>query len=105
MALTVGELNAILTIDDRAVDPALRRTEQAMRAAGRRLGQTAEDAGQQAGEDLGGGFVRGADGQWRTMRGELVDVRFPRSAAEGDSGSDGSHERRSDHGCPEEVPA
>ncbi|MFD3537813.1 exonuclease domain-containing protein, partial [Streptomyces sp. NPDC058664] len=33
------------------------------------------------------------------------EVRFPRDAAEGDSRSDGSHERRSDHGCPEEVPA
>ncbi|GGR71205.1 MULTISPECIES: phage tail tape measure protein [Streptomyces] len=74
MALTVGELNGIITIDDRSVDPALRRTEQAMRRTAERLGQTAEDAGQQAGHDLGEGFVRGADGQWRNMRGELVDA-------------------------------
>ncbi|MET8765465.1 phage tail tape measure protein [Streptomyces sp. NPDC004658] len=74
MALTIGELNGIISIDDRAVDPALRRVEQAMRSTADRLGQTAEDAGQQAGEQLGGGFVRGADGQWRNMRGELVDA-------------------------------
>ncbi|MEU0332236.1 phage tail tape measure protein [Streptomyces sp. NPDC006193] len=74
MALTVGELNAIMTVDDRAVDPALRRAEQAMRQAGDRIGQDATQAGQQAGQDLGEGFVRGADGQWRNMRGELVDA-------------------------------
>ncbi|MEV4335768.1 phage tail tape measure protein [Streptomyces sp. NPDC049590] len=74
MALTVGELNAILSVDDRAVEPALRRAEQALRQTGQRMGDDAERAGQQAGEQLGGGFVRGADGQWRTMRGELVDA-------------------------------
>ncbi|MFJ8054962.1 phage tail tape measure protein [Streptomyces sp. NPDC096142] len=74
MALTVGELEAILTIDDRTVDPALRRIEQAMRQTGQRLGTDADRSGQQAGDALGGGFVRGADGQWRNMRAELVDA-------------------------------
>jgi phage-related minor tail protein len=73
VALTVGELNAILTIDDRSVDPALRRAENALRQSGRRMGSDAEDEGQQAGTRLGEGLVRGADGQWRNMRGELVD--------------------------------
>ncbi|MER6832713.1 phage tail tape measure protein [Streptomyces cellulosae] len=73
MALQVGELNAILTIDDRAVDPALRRAENALRDSGRRMGSDAEDEGEQAGTRLGEGLVRGADGQWRNMRGELVD--------------------------------
>ncbi|MFK0062614.1 phage tail tape measure protein [Streptomyces werraensis] len=73
MALTVGELNAILSIDDRAVDPALRRAENALRDSGRRMGSDAEDEGEQAGTRLGEGLVRGADGQWRNMRGELVD--------------------------------
>jgi len=73
VALQVGELNAILTIDDRAVDPALRRAEDALRQSGRRMGQDAEDEGEQAGRLLGQGLVRGADGQWRNMRGELVD--------------------------------
>jgi phage-related minor tail protein len=73
VALTVGELNAILSIDDRAVDPALRRAENALRQSGRRMGSDAEDEGQQAGTRLGEGLVRGADGQWRNLRGELVD--------------------------------
>ncbi|MFE9906408.1 phage tail tape measure protein [Streptomyces achromogenes] len=74
MALTVGELNAVLSVDDRAVDPALRRAEQALRQTGQQMAADADRAGQQAGENLGGGFVRGADGQWRNMRGELVDA-------------------------------
>ncbi|GLW45500.1 hypothetical protein Stsp02_11620 [Streptomyces sp. NBRC 14336] len=74
MALTVGELRAIMSVDDRAVDPALRRVENAMRQTGQQLGSDAEAAGQDAGHQLGQGLVRGADGQWRTMRGELVDA-------------------------------
>jgi len=73
VALTVGELNAILSVDDRAVDPALRRMEQALRATGQRVGDDAESAGQQAGTALGGGFIRGLDGRWRDLRGMLVD--------------------------------
>ncbi|WEO92923.1 hypothetical protein A6P39_001765 [Streptomyces sp. FXJ1.172] len=30
-------------------------------------------------------------------------LRFPRDAEDGDRGSDGSHERNIDHGCPQEV--
>ncbi|WP_086765329.1 phage tail tape measure protein [Streptomyces bobili] len=74
MALTVGELNGIITIDDRGVHPGLRRAEQAMRQAGQHMGDDAERAGQAAGQQLGEGLVRGADGQWRNMRGELVDA-------------------------------
>ncbi|MCX4575602.1 phage tail tape measure protein [Streptomyces sp. NBC_01571] len=74
MALTVGELNGIISIDDRAVNPALRRAEQALRQAGSTMGNDAERAGQQAGQQLGGGFVRGADGQWRNMQAQLVDA-------------------------------
>ncbi|MGQ4358571.1 phage tail tape measure protein [Streptomyces sp. SAS_272] len=74
MALTVGELNGIISIDDRAVNPALRRTENALRAAANQMGDDATRAGQQAGQQLGQGLVRGADGQWRNMRGELVDA-------------------------------
>ncbi|MEU6222236.1 phage tail tape measure protein [Streptomyces sp. NPDC047042] len=78
MSLTVGELNAIMSVDDRTVDPALRRVEQAMRASGQRIGTDLSAAGQQAGQragtQLGQGLVRGADGQWRNMRGELVDA-------------------------------
>jgi len=74
VSLTVGELNGIITIDDRAVNPALRRAEQALRQAGSNMGDDAEQAGQQAGQQLGAGFVRGADGQWRNMQAQLVDA-------------------------------
>ncbi|WP_445524807.1 phage tail tape measure protein [Streptomyces cyslabdanicus] len=100
MALTVGELHAILKVDDRAVRPALRRAEQALRQSGQRMGSEASrsgrqsgqqladgvadgtarvtrdaaQTGQQAGQQLGQGLIRGADGQWRNMRGELVDA-------------------------------
>ncbi|WP_164391165.1 phage tail tape measure protein [Streptomyces sp. SID8499] len=45
-----------------------------MRQTGQQLGDAAEQAGQDAGQQLGGGLIRGADGQWRNMRGELVDA-------------------------------
>ncbi|MGW3442168.1 phage tail tape measure protein [Streptomyces sp. NPDC001076] len=81
MALTVGELNAIMTVDDRAVDPALRRTEQAIRTAGQTMGDDAQRAGQNAGQQLGDGVVRGADGRLRDLRGRFV--RAGRDAGEG----------------------
>jgi hypothetical protein len=34
-----------------------------------------------------------------------LDLRFPRDAGNGDSRSDGFHERSPDDACPEEVPA
>ncbi|MGW3191590.1 phage tail tape measure protein [Streptomyces ardesiacus] len=74
MALTVGELNAVLTVDDRAVNPALRRAEQALRQSGQRMGSDAQRTGRTAGQQLGEGLVRGADGQWRNLRGDLVDA-------------------------------
>ncbi|MGW0869953.1 phage tail tape measure protein [Streptomyces sp. NPDC002740] len=72
MSLTVGELNAILSVDDQAMDPGLRRAEQALRQAGQRMGDDADRAGQQAGEGLGDGIVRGADGRLRNARGQFV---------------------------------
>ncbi|MFH9823006.1 phage tail tape measure protein [Streptomyces bobili] len=74
MALTVGELNGIISVDDTPMHPALRRAENALRQAGQHMGDDAERAGQQAGQALGEGLVRGADGQWRNMRGQLVDA-------------------------------
>jgi hypothetical protein len=72
MALQVGELNGILSIDDRAVDPALRRAENALRSSGQRMGDDADRAGRQVGEGLGDGIVRGADGSLRDARGRFV---------------------------------
>lgn len=84
MALTVGELNAIMTVDDRAVDPGLRRVERAMRESGQQMGDEADRAGREAGTQLGQGLVRGADGQWRDMGGNLVDA-VTAAAAEAES--------------------
>lgn len=74
MALVVGELTAFITIDDRAVDPSLRRAESALRSSGQTMGNTADQAGQAAGRQLGEGLVRGADGQWRHLNGDLADA-------------------------------
>ncbi|MEU1303328.1 phage tail tape measure protein [Streptomyces shenzhenensis] len=60
MALTVGELRAFLTIDDRSVQPALRRAEQALRQTGQRIGDDADRAGRDAGQALGDGVADGA---------------------------------------------
>lgn len=72
MALVVGELTGVITLDDTGVDPALRRAERAMRDTGEQMGDDAERAGQQAGENLGEGLVRGADGRLRDVRGRFV---------------------------------
>ncbi|MEU3098503.1 phage tail tape measure protein, partial [Streptomyces sp. NPDC006967] len=92
MALTVGELNAVLSVDDRAVDPALRRAENAMRQAGQQMGDDAERAGRQAGEELGEGIVRGADGRLRTANGRFVAAGRAAGAAVGDGLADSSAE-------------
>jgi hypothetical protein len=84
VALTVGELNAILSVDDRAVDPALRRAENAIRDAGRQMGDDAERAGEQAGEGLGDGVVRGVDGRLRDARGRFVAAGRRAGEAVGD---------------------
>ncbi|MFE2353479.1 phage tail tape measure protein [Streptomyces parvulus] len=90
MALQVGELNAIVTVDDRAVDPALRRAEGAMRQAGQRMGDDAQRAGNAAGQQLGDGIVRGADGRLRNARGQFVAAGRRAGDAVGDGLGDGA---------------
>ncbi|MFF8679486.1 phage tail tape measure protein [Streptomyces sp. NPDC015237] len=89
MALTVGELTAILAIDDRAVDPSLRRAENAMRTAGQRMGDDAQRAGDDAGQQLGDGIVRGIDGRLRDARGRFVAAGRRAGDAVGDGLGDG----------------
>ncbi|MFF2522426.1 phage tail tape measure protein [Streptomyces liangshanensis] len=72
MSLTVGELTAHLVVDDTAVDPGLRRAEAALRTSGSRMADDAERAGAAAGDALGEGLVRGADGRIRNARGQFV---------------------------------
>jgi len=96
VALTVGELNAILSVDDRAVDPALRRTEDAIRASGQRMGDDAQRTGDEVGEQLGDGIVRGTDGRLRNARGQFVAAGRRAGDAVGDgltdSAADGADE-------------
>ncbi|WP_282698221.1 phage tail tape measure protein [Streptomyces sp. CC208A] len=88
MALTVGELNAVLSVDDRAVEPSLRRTERALRTAGQRMGNEAERAGEDVGEELGESIVRGADGRLRNARGRFVAAGRRAGEAVGDALAD-----------------
>ncbi|MFF7553563.1 phage tail tape measure protein [Streptomyces olivaceus] len=70
----VGELVGTITLDPRGMTTGLNRAEGMLRASGQTMGSDAERAGQRAGQQLGQGLVRGADGQWRTMRGDLADA-------------------------------
>ncbi|MGX1222008.1 phage tail tape measure protein [Streptomyces ambofaciens] len=74
MALTVGELTGLITLNADGVAPALRRAEGAMRASGQTMSSDADNAGQQAGQRLGDGYVRGADGRIRDLRGRFVSA-------------------------------
>ncbi|WP_416975665.1 phage tail tape measure protein [Streptomyces sp. 4F14] len=88
MALQVGELNGIITIDDRGVTPALRRAESALRQSGQRMGSDADQSGERAGQQLGDGIVRGADGRLRNARGRFVAAGRRAGDAVGDGLSD-----------------
>jgi hypothetical protein len=92
VSLTVGELNAILSVDDQAMDPGLRRAEQALRASGQSMGDDADRAGENAGERLGDGLVRGADGRLRDARGRFVAAGDQAGESFGDGLADGADE-------------
>ncbi|MFJ8951857.1 phage tail tape measure protein [Streptomyces sp. NPDC102381] len=62
MALSVGELYGIITLDPSGVDRGLRDAQRSMQRSGQRMGADAERSGQRAGEGLGDGFARGLDG-------------------------------------------
>lgn len=85
MALTVGELTGYISLDDREVDPALRRAEGALRASGQQMTRDSESAGQAAGQALGDGLIRAADGSLRDARGRFAAA----GRAAGDDLADG----------------
>ncbi|MFF3092263.1 phage tail tape measure protein [Streptomyces cyaneofuscatus] len=85
MALTVGELVGFIRLDDGEVRPALRRAEGDLNASGRRMADDAEQAGQQAGQALGNGFTRAADGSIRDARGRFVAAARRSGDAAGDA--------------------
>ncbi|MFJ1858736.1 phage tail tape measure protein [Streptomyces anulatus] len=85
MALTVGELVGFIRLDDGEVRPALRRAEGDLNASGQRMADDAEQAGQQAGQALGDGFTRAADGSIRDARGRFVSAARRSGDAAGDA--------------------
>ncbi|NEB57666.1 hypothetical protein G3I48_36135 [Streptomyces griseus] len=85
MALTVGELVGFIRLDDREVRPALRRAEGDLNSFGRRMADDAEQAGQQAGQALGEGFTRAADGSIRDAQGRFVSAARRSGDAAGDA--------------------
>ncbi|XMN09300.1 phage tail tape measure protein [Streptomyces griseobrunneus] len=85
MALTVGELVGFIRLDDGEVRPALRRAEGELNASGQRMADDAEQAGQQAGQALGDGFTRAADGSIRDARGRFVAAARRSGDAAGDA--------------------
>ncbi|MEU0219423.1 hypothetical protein ABZ281_31940, partial [Streptomyces sp. NPDC006265] len=58
----VGELAALLSIDDSSMQPDLRRAERTLQQSGQRMGDDAADAGQQAGRNIGDGVADGLSG-------------------------------------------
>ncbi|WP_327671817.1 MULTISPECIES: phage tail tape measure protein [unclassified Streptomyces] len=90
MALTVGELTGLITLDDRGMAPALRRTEGALRSTGQRMAGDADSAGQRAGQALGDGVVQGADGRLRNARGQFVAAGRRIGSSVGDGAADGA---------------
>ncbi|CAM5368167.1 hypothetical protein SCALM49S_04582 [Streptomyces californicus] len=85
VALTVGELVGFIRLDDGEARPALRRAEGDLNASGQRMADDAEQAGQQAGQALGDGFTRAADGSIRDARGRFVSAARRSGDAAGDA--------------------
>lgn len=72
MALTIGELVGFIRFDPSGVDDGANQAENRMRQLGTDMGNTANQAGQTAGQNLGDGLVRGADGRLRNSSGQFV---------------------------------
>ncbi|MFD8970548.1 phage tail tape measure protein [Streptomyces sp. NPDC059568] len=85
MALTIGELVGYVRIDDSEVRPTLRRTEVAYQRSGQQIAGEADRAGQRAGQALGEGLTRAADGSIRDARGRFVAAARRSGDAAGDA--------------------
>lgn len=90
MALTVGELVGFLRMDARGVDDGVTQARRAMTTAGGQLAGDADRAGDQAGQALGDGITRGADGRLRNARGRFVAAGRRAGDAVGDGLADGA---------------
>ncbi|MFI7563796.1 phage tail tape measure protein [[Kitasatospora] papulosa] len=104
MALTIGELTGFIRMDDGQVRPALRRTEGDVRASGQRMTDDAGQAGEAAGQALGDGLTRAADGSIRDARGRFVTAGRTAGNAAGDALGNGLR-RGTDEGADDAVRA
>lgn len=86
MALQVGELVAMLSVDDRQYEGGLRDAEQLLRRVGRQMGADADRAGQEIGDSLGDGIERGAEGG---AAGAVAEIRQALDRIESEAGSAG----------------
>lgn len=90
MALTIGELVGFIRFDPSGVDDGANRAESRMRQLGDDMGNTANTAGQSAGQQLGDGIVRGADGRLRNAQGQFVAAGRQIGDSVGDGVADGA---------------
>lgn len=90
MALTIGELVGFIRFDPSGVDDGASRAEGRMRQLGDDMGNTANTAGQSAGQQLGDGIVRGADGRLRNASGQFVAAGRTIGDDVGDGVADGA---------------
>ncbi|CAM2785690.1 MULTISPECIES: phage tail tape measure protein [Streptomyces] len=90
MALTVGELTALVTVDDEGMSSGLTRAEGRVRTAGQQMGEEAARAGRAAGQQLGDGVSRGADSALSGLDGQFAAAGHEGGAALGDGAADGT---------------
>ena len=90
MALTIGELVGFIRFAPSGVDDGANRAEGRMRQLGDDMGNTANTAGQSAGQQLGDGIVRGADGRLRNASGQFVAAGRQIGDDVGDGVTDGA---------------
>ncbi|MFF7734610.1 phage tail tape measure protein [Streptomyces sp. NPDC007984] len=94
MALTVGELTALISVNDTGMQPGLRRAERTLEQSGQRMGDEAADAGQQAGRNIGDGVADGLSG----LRVEAARIGRQAGDALGDSATTAARRAGGDAG-------
>ncbi|MFE0762625.1 phage tail tape measure protein [Streptomyces smyrnaeus] len=90
MALTVGELTALVDVDDSGMSSGLNRAEGRVRTAGREMGDEAARAGRQAGDALSEGVSRGVDSGLQDTRRQFAEAGQEGGAALADGAADGT---------------
>ncbi|MEE4598217.1 phage tail tape measure protein [Streptomyces sp. DSM 41524] len=89
MSLSIGELTGYVSLDVRDVDRGVSRTGQAMTRLRGQMTSDGDRAGQAAGQALGDGITRGADGRLRDARGRFVTAGRQAGDGFGDGLTDG----------------